>query len=92
MKAIRIYKFGPTEEVLQYEDVPTPKPGPEEMLVKVEAASLNRADLGLRSGSYRIAPADLPIIPGREFAGTVVSVGSAVQEYRVNQRVVAQPG
>lgn len=92
MKAIRIYKFGPTEEVLQYEDVPTPKPGPEEMLVKVEAASLNRADLGLRSGSYRIAPADLPIIPGREFAGTIVSVGSAVQEYRVSQRVVAQPG
>ena len=92
MKAIRIHQFGPTEEVLQYEDVPTPKPGPEEMLVKVEAASLNRADLGLRSGSYRIAPADLPIIPGREFAGTIVSVGSAVQDYRVNQRVVAQPG
>ena len=88
MKAIRIYKFGPTEEVLQYEDVPTPKPGPEEMLVKVGAASLNRADLGLRSGNYRIAPEDLPIIPGREFAGTIVSVGSAVQEYRVNQRVV----
>ncbi len=48
MKAIRIHQFGPTEEVLQYEEVPTPQPGPQEVLIKTEAASLNRADLGLR--------------------------------------------
>ena len=45
MKAIRIHKFGPTAEVLQYEEVPIPEPGPNELLIKVEAASLNRADL-----------------------------------------------
>ena len=69
MKAIRIHKFGPTEEVLQYEDVPVPEPKAGEVLIKVEAASLNRADLGLRKGTYRISPDQLPVIPGREFAG-----------------------
>ncbi len=92
MKAIRIHQFGPTEEVLQYDDAPVPQPGPKELLVKVEAAALNRADLGLRKGTYRIDPKDLPVIPGREFAGTVVNVGSEVPGFHVGQRVVAQPG
>jgi NADPH2:quinone reductase len=92
MKAIRIHQFGPTEEVLQYEDVPTPAPGPQELLVKVEAASLNRADLGLRRGSYRVSPEDLPIIPGREFAGTVAALGPEVRDFQIGQRVVSQPG
>ncbi|MDP6558857.1 MAG: zinc-binding dehydrogenase [Candidatus Binatia bacterium] len=91
MKAIRIHQFGPTEDVLQYEDVPTPEPGPGELLVKVEAASLNRADLSLRSGRQHIEAKDLPIIPGREFAGTVAALGSTVEGFRIGQRVVAQP-
>lgn len=92
MKAIRIHQFGPTEEVLQYEEVPTPTAGSNELLIKVEAASLNRADLGLRSGRYRVKPEDLPLIPGREFAGTVASLGSGVQGFSTGQRVVAQTG
>jgi NADPH2:quinone reductase len=92
MKAIRIHKFGPTEEVLQYEDIPTPEPGSNEMLIKVEAASLNRADLGLRRGSYRISPEELPIIPGREFAGPITKIGPGVQSFKVGQRVVAYTG
>jgi NADPH2:quinone reductase len=92
MKAIRIHQFGPTEEVLQYEEVPTPSPAPDELLIKVEAASLNRADLGLRSGSYRVAPEELPIIPGREFAGVVDRAGSNVSEFKSGQRVVAYTG
>ena len=91
MKAIRIHKFGPTEEALQYEDVPTPEPGPQELLIKVEAASLNRADLGLRKGTYRVAPEDLPIIPGRELAGVVTKVGAQVQEFKAGQHVIAYP-
>src|SRR5262245_23335009 len=78
MKAIRIHKFGPTEDVLQYEDVPVPEPKAGEVLIKVEAASLNRADLGLRKGTYRIVPEALPVIPGREFAGTVAKLGAEV--------------
>ena len=79
MKAVRIHNFGPTEDVLQFEEVPMPEPGPGELLIKVEAASLNRADLGLRSGNYRVAPQDLPIIPGREFAGRVTKLGDACE-------------
>ncbi|MEX0804174.1 MAG: zinc-binding dehydrogenase [Candidatus Binatia bacterium] len=92
MKAIRIHKFGSTEEVLQFEEVPVPQPGAHELLIKVEAASLNRADLGLRSGNYRIAPEDLPIIPGREFAGIVTKSGDGVTEFKAGQRVVAYTG
>jgi NADPH:quinone reductase len=92
MKAIRIHNFGPSEDVLQFEEVPVPEPGPGELLIKVEAASLNRADLGLRSGNYRIAPEDLPIIPGREFAGRVTKLGDAVDAFQVGQRVVAYTG
>jgi len=91
MKAIRIHQFGETEEVLKYEDVPTPEPRPEDILVKIEAASLNRADLSLRSGRYRVDPKDLPLIPGREFAGTIAALGSDVKGFRIGQRVVAQP-
>ncbi len=91
MKAIRIHSFGPTEEVLQYEDVPAPEPKAGEVLIKVEAASLNRADLGLRKGTYRISADALPIIPGREFAGTIEKLGTGVNEYRAGQRVVAYP-
>jgi NADPH2:quinone reductase len=61
-------------------------------LIKVAAASLNRADLGLRRGTYRIAPEELPIIPGREFAGVVDRTGSNVSEFKAGQRVVAYTG
>ena len=91
MKAIRIHKFGDTEDVLQYEDVPIPEPKPSEVLIKVDAASLNRADLSLRKGAYRISPDQLPVIPGREFAGTVEKLGANVSEFKVGQRVVGYP-
>ncbi len=91
MKAIRIHQFGPTEDVLQYEDVPVPEPKAGEILIRVEAASLNRADLGLRKGTYRISADALPLIPGREFAGTVEKLGTGVNEFQAGQRVVAYP-
>jgi NADPH2:quinone reductase len=91
MKAIRIHKFGDTEDVLQYEEVPAPEPNAGEVLIKVEAAALNRADLSLRKGAYRISPDQLPVIPGREFAGTVEKLGANVSEYKVGQRVLGYP-
>ena len=71
--------------------MPAPEPKAGEVLIKVEAASLNRADLGLRKGTYRISADALPIIPGREFAGTIEKLGTDVNEYRAGQRVVAYP-
>ena len=91
MKAIRIHEFGQSEDVLKYEDVPVPEPKTGEVLIKVEAAALNRADLGLRKGTYRIAADALPVIPGREFAGTIAKLGAGVNEFTVGQRVVGYP-
>ena len=92
MKAIRIHEFGPSEDVLRYEDVPVPEPTAGEVLIKIEAASLNRADLGLRKGNYRIAADRLPVIPGREFAGRIAKLGAGVsEEYQIGQRVVGYP-
>jgi len=91
MKAIRIHEFGQSEDVLKYEDVPVPEPKVSEVLIKVEAAALNRADLGLRKGTYRIAADALPVIPGREFAGTIAKLGAGVNEFAVGQRVVGYP-
>lgn len=91
MKAVRIHNFGPTEDVLQYEEVPVPQPKAGEILIKVEAASLNRADLSLRKGAYRISPDQLPVVPGRELAGTVEKLGDGASEFCVGERVVAYP-
>jgi NADPH2:quinone reductase len=91
MKAIRIHEFGLSEDVLKYEDVPVPEPHGGEILIKVEAASLNRADLSLRKGTYRISPDALPVIPGREFAGTIAKLGAGVSQFTIGQRVVAYP-
>ena len=91
MKAIRIHEFGTSEDVLKYEEVPVPEPKAGEVLIKIDAASLNRADLGLRKGTYRIAADALPVIPGREFAGTIAKLGQGVREYQISQRVVAYP-
>jgi NADPH:quinone reductase-like Zn-dependent oxidoreductase len=91
MKAIRIHQFGATEDVLQYEEVPIPEPQAGQLRIKVQAAALNRADLGLRKGAYRISPDQLPVIPGREFAGTVDKLGAGVDDFKTGQRVVAYP-
>ena len=63
-------------EVLSIEERPVPAPGPNEVLVRVHASALNRADLAQREGHYP-APAGAPQdIPGLEFAGEVVSAGA----------------
>jgi NADPH2:quinone reductase len=91
MKAIRIHKFGDSEDVLQYEEVPVPEAKAGEVLIKVEAASLNRADIGLRKGTYRLSADALPVIPGREFAGPIAKLGPGVNAFQLGQRVVGYP-
>ena len=88
MKAAVIHEFG-DESVLKYEDVPDPTIGPEDVLVRVRAASVNRGDLGRRAGSYPGTPT-FPLIIGWDIAGDVVQTGPAVQNVQVGQRVVAR--
>lgn len=73
-------------------DVPTPQPASREVLVRVHAAGLNRADLLQRQGYYP-APSGAPQdIPGLEFAGEVAAPGSGVQMWRPGQRVFGIAG
>ena len=83
-KAIRIHANG-GPDVLQWEDVPTPGPGPGEALVHHAAIGLNYIDVYFRSGLYK-APS-LPIIIGMEGAGTVTAIGPGVTEVAVGDRV-----
>ena len=76
MKAIIFHQHG-GPEVLEYADFPTPEPGPGEVLVKLEAAALNRMDLWVRNGWPGIRLA-YPHIPGADGAGEVVALGPSL--------------
>jgi NADPH2:quinone reductase len=83
MQAIRPRQTG-GPEVLELAEAPTPRPGPGEVLVHVEAAGLNFIDVYHRTGLY---PLPLPLPIGLEGAGTVEQVGSSVSDVKVGQRV-----
>jgi NADPH:quinone reductase len=90
MKAIVVHEFG-APEVLQLEDMPNPKPGPGQVVVRIHAAGVNPFDTYMRAGVYAIKP-QLPYTPGGEGAGVVDSVGDGVKSIRPGDRVyVAHP-
>src|SRR5947209_16232416 len=86
MKAAWIAKFGGPEG-LEIRTVPRPQPVADQVLVRVRASALNRADLLQRQGKYP-APAGFPQeIPGIEFAGEVAAMGPQAQMWKPGQRV-----
>ena len=87
MKAVEIAKPG-EPEVLVLGERPQPKPGPQEILVKVAAAGVNRPDVLQRKGNYPVPPGASDI-PGLEIAGEVVECGSAVKLWKKGDRVCA---
>jgi len=87
MKAIEISKPG-GPEVLTLVDRPTPAVGPDDVLIKVAAAGVNRPDVMQRRGHYPVPPG-APDIPGLEVAGEITEVGSAVGGWSVGDRVCA---
>ena len=79
-----------TESGLRVQDVPVPKPGPEQVLIRLRAIGLNRADLGVAAGHKHGALGGPGAIPGLEGAGEVVEVGSEVPDaVRPGMRVMA---
>jgi NADPH:quinone reductase-like Zn-dependent oxidoreductase len=92
MKAVRVHEFG-GPEVLVYEDVPRPVPGPGEVLVRVHAAGVNPPDWYRRVGytnfpeELRPPAPPLPFIPGSDVSGTVAAVGPQVTAFREGDAV-----
>ena len=88
LKAIVIRNFGPPS-VMRLEEVPTPEPGPGEVLIKVQAVSVNRTlDLVVRSGRYARSVA-FPHVLGVDPSGVIAAVGPGVTDRKVGDRVVS---
>lgn len=92
MKAVVINKFG-SNDVVEIKDMPQPSPGPEDVLIKVHAASVNPVDWKTRNGMLKIvAGSRFPMVLGRECAGEVIGAGGLAKKFRKGDAVVAVPG
>jgi NADPH2:quinone reductase len=90
VQALLCREYGPIER-LRVEEVPSPRPGPNEVVVEVKASSLNFPDALLVQGLYQVKP-PLPFSPGMELAGIVKEVGAGVRGIEAGDRVIASPG
>ncbi|MEU0940152.1 NADP-dependent oxidoreductase [Embleya sp. NPDC005971] len=91
MRAIRLHEHG-GPEVLRYDEVPMPEPGPGEVLVRVHAVGVNPPDWYLRDGLSDIPPEtrpefDLPVTPGTDVSGVVAAVATDVEGFSVGDEV-----
>jgi putative PIG3 family NAD(P)H quinone oxidoreductase len=90
MRAVVLSSFG-AADVMRLDDIATPVPGDDQVLIKVAAASVNRPDIVQREGHYPPPPGESEIL-GLECAGRVVAVGSRVTAPAVGDRVFALVG
>ena len=90
MKAFIIERYGKSE-VGRIADMPVPTVAPDDVLVKIHAASINPIDLKIRSGEFKlILPYRMPLILGIDLAGTVVQIGADVTRFKVGDEVYAR--
>src|SRR5205809_69709 len=85
MKAILVHEFGESN-VLRLEEVPTPRPGPGQVLVRMHAIGINPVETYIRAGTYARLPA-LPYTPGNDGAGVIEQIGADVNEFKPGDRV-----
>ncbi len=85
MKAIRVHEFG-GPAVMRLEELPDPRPGPGEVLVRVKAVGVNPVDTYIRNGAYGKGM-ELPYTPGSDAGGTVEAVGEGVRAFKAGDRV-----
>jgi NADPH2:quinone reductase len=90
VKALLCREYGPIDR-LKVEEVPSPRPGANEVLVEVKASSLNFPDALIVQGLYQVKP-PLPFSPGMELAGVVKESGAGVRGISPGDRVIASPG
>src|SRR5262249_58625357 len=87
MRAVICRAWGEVEQ-LTLEDVPSPAPGPDEVLIDVKATGVNYADALMVAGKYQTRP-QFPFSPGLETAGVVAACGEAVTRFKKGDRVMA---
>src|SRR3954471_3602579 len=85
MKAILLRRTG-DPSVLEYTEVPTPRPGPGEVLVRADTIGVSMPETLVRKGTYAWMP-PLPAIPGIEMRGTIAETGADVSDRKVGQNV-----
>ena len=90
MKAVRVHRYGPPESLV-YEDVPKPRPGAGQVLIRNEAAGVNFSDIDQRRNTYPPLQPALPHILGAEFAGTVEALGENVTGVALSRRIPGRP-
>ena len=90
MKAARVHGYGDTDTI-KYDEVPKPTAGAGEVLVKIEASSLNPVESYVRQGYLaKMIPLEFPFILGLDLAGTVEAVGSGVTDFKAGERVIGK--
>jgi NADPH2:quinone reductase len=87
LRAAQLKDYGPAEN-FSITDVPTPKPGPDDVLIRVHYAGLRWGDIMSRNG-IPVRAAQPPFVPGQEAAGVITEVGERVTNFKVGDRVVA---
>jgi NADPH2:quinone reductase len=78
-------------QALKWTELPTPTPGADEVLIRIQAASLNFPDLLIVQNKYQMKP-PLPFVPGSEYAGVIEAIGSDVKHLKVGQSVACLSG
>jgi len=78
--------------VLEVREIDAPIIGPDDLLVRVRASGLNRADIHQRKGGYPAPPGSPKDIPGLEYAGEVAGVGTGIRDFRLGDRVFGIAG
>ena len=78
-------------DALNWKELPTPQPGLGQVLIQIQAASLNFPDLLIVQNKYQMKP-ELPFVPGSEYAGTIEAVGEGVKHLVVGQSVACLSG
>src|SRR5216684_5416648 len=90
VKAVLCKQYGPPE-TLVVEELPSPRPGPGEVVVAVKAASVNFPDVLIIQNKYQFKP-PLPFSPGSELAGVVKEIGAGVSGFKPGDKVIAFTG
>lgn len=88
MNAVVINAYGHAEDVVSIANIPEPKPGPNQLKIKVKAASINPVDWKIIAGNFKLVQSlKFPVVVGYDFAGEVVELGSGIETYAVGNQV-----